>query len=508
MSSIAIINRFDGGNSEDIRTTSTNESDSSVNFDIISNPHLLRAFPDQVAETISTGSTVITDFQITDVITVQIANALKLVALGRESAASSKLSFFTKDTPISTAWAKIATIANTETPQAGTLVEYKGQAYAVGNSATAHLYQFTTGASATDIGSMGTRDTETPKPFVHPEDNILYIGINNTIYTYNGTALALGLTLPTNVKITSLTNSGGYLAIAVRKVSFDSQLNALSTGSSLVYLWGRDTSLTTLQEIINWGTGDLMVLENINETLIGISQTKTIGAYDTIINYSYNIKIYNGGHPVLVKEFLMTTSNVLRHWKAKQYNKLYFCFDTDDAIYSCGLNKLGQYFVTKEKYLLNGNIITGTLNNFSIIGDIMFASYTDGGVAGYFTRTSDATYVNSSVYTTSINPAMAVGDRYENKQLVSVQIAYECNSTNGNITVGYYCEDESGTRFGTLQPILNITKTATGQYVSVAEADVNGDQFLTGREYKFRIATTGDVRIKELRYKYNKMNTI
>jgi hypothetical protein len=103
---------------------------------------------------------------------------------------------------------------------------------------------------------------------------------------------------------------------------------------------------------------------------------------------------------------------------------------------------------------------------------------------------------------------MAVGDRYENKQLVSVQIAYECNSTNGNITVGYYCEDESGTRFGTLQPILNITKTATGQYVSVAEADVNGDQFLTGREYKFRIATTGDVRIKELRYKYNKMNTI
>jgi hypothetical protein len=505
-----IINTFDGGHAEDVRTFSTNQCQESNKFDIFSNPHTLRPYSDQVAETISTGSAIMTDFQITDVVPMSISNAIKLVGLGRESAASGKLSFFTKDSPITSSWAKIATVPNSETPQPGTLVEYKGQAYAVGNTSTAKLYQFTSGTSITEIGTLGSvRDTTTPKPFVHPEDNILYIGVNNTIYTYNESSLVLGLTLPSNVKITSLTSFGGYLAVACKKVSYDNQFNALDAGRSVVYLWGRDVSLSTLQQIVDWGDGSLEVLENINETLVGVSAVKTVGTYDTITNYNYKVKIYSGGVPQIVKDFNVSNTNVLRPWKAKQYDKLYFGFDTDNNIHVCGKNKNGQWFVTKDKPITTtGSFITGTLNGFSIIGDILFTSYTDGGIAGYFTRTSDSTFTSQSVYLTTINPKMPTEDRYEEKRLVSVQIAYQLNSSSGIAGLGYYCEDRAGTSRGTLQEVISETKTVAGDYIFTANSHTDGTAFLTGREYQFRTFSTGDVRIKEIKYKYEKVNTI
>lgn len=501
-----IINKFDGGHAEDIRTFATSECESSTNFDIVTNPHLLRPFTDPVAETITGGSGVMTDFQVTDVLAVDISGTTKLVGWGRESAASTKASFFTKgsSSDITSAWAKTVTTGGTDTPIAGTLIEYKGSAYAV--SSTSNLIKFTSGTTYTSIGTIGAVLTQTAKPFVHPEDNIMYLsgglGQAYTVAKYDGSTLSTNaITLPSNVTITSFANWGTYLAIACKPTS--------GVGRSVVYLWGRDTSLTTVQGIIDWGDGALEILENVNEILVGVSAIKQVGSYDTITNYNYQVKVSSGGSVEVIKDFVVTNTNVLRHFKAKQYNKLYFGFDTDNAIFVCGKNKEGRWYVSKDRYLTpTGSTITGVLQNISIVGDILFASYTDGGIAGYLTRTSDSTYAATSTYLSTINPNMPIADRYENKKLVAVQIAYKLNSSSGTVGLGYYCENDAGTSGGSLQTIISTSKSASGDYVTTAQAHSNGTPFLTGREYQFRITSVGDIRIKEVKYKYEKLLTI
>lgn len=59
MSNTVTINTWDGGHAEDIRTTASNECESVVNFDILTNPHKLIPYSDPVAET-SSGT--ITDY--------------------------------------------------------------------------------------------------------------------------------------------------------------------------------------------------------------------------------------------------------------------------------------------------------------------------------------------------------------------------------------------------------------------------------------------------------------
>ena len=67
----AIINRFDGGMASDLRTTSTNQCASSVNFDISTNPHKLKPYSDPIAETHASGP--MTDYAITDVAVLNIS---------------------------------------------------------------------------------------------------------------------------------------------------------------------------------------------------------------------------------------------------------------------------------------------------------------------------------------------------------------------------------------------------------------------------------------------------
>ena len=75
----AILNRFDGGIAEDVRTTSTNQCASSVNFDTQTNPHKLIPYSDPVAETHAGGTT--TDYNITDVAVVNVSSVPTIYSL-------------------------------------------------------------------------------------------------------------------------------------------------------------------------------------------------------------------------------------------------------------------------------------------------------------------------------------------------------------------------------------------------------------------------------------------
>lgn len=498
------INRFDGGLAEDVRTSSTNQCEVSANFDISTTPHLLRSYQDQTAETISTGTTVMTDYAITDVLPINFSGTVKLVGWGRVSSSDTSAAFFTKTSPISTAWTYVVgtTGGGNGTAAPGTLIEYKGDAYAVTRQPS--LIKFTSGTTFTTVANTGAQNSDyfVCKPFVHPEDNIMYLASAYTIATYDGSTLTTNvLVLPSNMTITSLTNWGGYLAIACKPTS--------GSGRSLVYLWGRDTSLATLQGIIDFGDGALEILENVGEVLYGISQVKEVGSFDTITNYKYKIRAYTGGYPQVVKDILRTDTSLLRAWKAKQNDKLYFSFDNESTIFVFGKNKAGEYFVNNDRFLTpTGSTINGTINNFSIVGDTLFTAYTDGGVVGYLTRTNENVFANTSSYTTTVNPGMTEGDRFTKKQLKAIQVSYrvglaDSGAQSSSVTLGYYVDSKS-----TLYNIITDTKTSVGNYVTTAHCQEDGKPFNAGYEYQFNVTETGDARIKEIKYIYDVLLSI
>lgn len=107
----------------------------------------------------------------------------------------------------------------------------------------------------TTVGNVTTPISSVAQGLIGTDDN-LYLPYNNILVRVypSGTVQDQALKLPTNLKITSIANWGKYLAIGTApKSSFN--------GVSKVYLW--NFTSPDIQEVIDWGEGDLRVLENI-----------------------------------------------------------------------------------------------------------------------------------------------------------------------------------------------------------------------------------------------------
>lgn len=500
--------KWDGGHADDIRTPSIDECESSVGFDILSNPYKLVPFPDSVAETHGSGT--IADIQTADVDVTAIGSDYKPIAIGENLDVSADLTFYKKYTSdISSVWAKIDTVAGSYTLVKRSLVFYKGEAYAVGLNGTSYrLFKLASdGFTLSTIGTVTTTTGNFIRPFVHPLDNILYMVIGTTISTYDGTTFATNTSiLPSGMNPSSITDYGQYLAIAMYPKS--------GNGSSIVYLWGRDTTINTLQGVINFGEGIILVLENLDNMLFAVTQTQ--GNFSRTLRNKVVIKQYAGGAVNVLKTLTVTSGSVItkktvQTSKVKNDNKIYFCLNNDDAVYIIAKNKSGRYIVTKERYYQNGTVNTpGTFSDvepnviISMIGDTLWVSMQVTGSytwSQYRSKSNEdtLTYATSSVYKTLINTNMPLDDRYKLKHLKSVQIAYT-GKTSGTIKVKYSVDGSA------MADVISEITTAI-EDVKQASQDTSGNPLLSGREFQFQIESTGGVEIKELKYEYTVLNS-
>jgi len=367
------------------------------------------------------------------------------------------------------------------------MVEYQGKLYALTSSNLVELTDLSTITSKGNI--VGTQNANGVKPFVHPQDDILYFANANVVGKYDGTTFTgTAYTVPDSMVITSLTSYGAYLEVACKPIT--------GKGNSVSFHWNRDTTNTLASGIVDWGDNSLEILENIGEVLVGVSSTKNVGDFSTNNTCKYSIGLFSGGTVQYFAEFTRDSYYVLKPYKAKNTNKLYFGFDQDNVIYTVTKNKSNRWTVSGESYITpNGSFPTGALTGISLVSDTLFTSYTDD-VSGYLARTS-TTYNNNCVYITTINPLMAEGDRNKLKKLLKVRISYNVKSANGTVEVGYY-NDETGV----LRNVISKTQSTTGQYTTKEVKAENGAPFFDAIEYKFRISTTGNVEVKELAYWY------
>lgn len=492
--SIATQNKFDGGKAEDIRSFSTDQCQESYNNDLYMNPHKITPIRDSVSETTSSGA--MTDIQISDVGTSVISSNVYLTAVGYESAVSQKPAFYIRTSGMTGNWTQQA--VGTGTYQQGSMVVYKTAAFAVGyNGSTQYTLQRYDAAGV--VTTVGTTTVSTPigtsypvpRPFVHPEDNILYFCVSNVISKWDGTTYTNYTSiLPSGYDVTSLTNYGSYLVIAMRPRN--------GVGKSVAYLWGRDGTINTLQATIDFGDGDLNIVENIGNILVGIVYPQTYSNYTSIINNKINIKVYSGGAVDTVKSFNITGTSSYGIAKMKNMGKLYFGVceaGSETNMWSVYKNKEGTWVSHRERYLYDGSTTTvQSVVSLTSVGDYIYSAfYLNSG--GFTLRATTTSYLNTSKYITLINPCMPVEDRNDEKQLVGIQVNYTGKSS-GTIGVKYSSDGSA------LTSIMSESTTATESLKTATQEITNGASLAPGYEFQFQLETTGGVEIKSYTYKY------
>lgn len=474
MNTKVIINRWDGGHAQDIRNHSTNEAEEVINFDLFSNSHYLQPLRDSDTETVASGT--LSDYRISDVIRI---DSIGYVAVGRKSTGSANPKFF-KKTSLTDTWS-LSSEDSSGVITDNSLVEYKGNAYATRTDASGYVVLQYTGSALSSVGTV-TDSGAICKMFVHPEDNILYGVAGNTIFKYDGTTFTeVDSILPNNTTYYSITDYGSYLAIA-----------GYRNGKSLVYLWGRDTTLNTLQGVVDFGDGQLKIIENIDNTLVGVLQLNQFTSADSIISPKLFVKQWAGGSVEVLKEITMSTSYSLSISKTKSKGKLYFSAEVD-TVHVVGKNESGQWFVSDSAYIANGTNMQ-TLLGIAIVNDILFTCWSSSGVNYFYRTKSTSSFSNTSKYKTTINPSMILEDRYEDKQLMGVYIAYT-GASSGTTVVKYAVDG------GSMTTVISDTN-ATGEKIKYATSENDGKPLISGREFQFQIESTGGAKIKELGYYY------
>ncbi len=328
----------------------------------------------------------------------------------------------------------------------------------------------------------------------HPTDDVHYIPYNNKIAANdNGAWNLTALTLPSYLYITSICAYRNFLAIACAPTD--------ANGNSVVFLWNRDTSLTVLSETIDWGEGIIKVLEELGGDLVGISYS---GNSSTRFNSRVIFRYYTGYGAEKIAEFVGGTSSVtLPIAKQRINNRLHFMMQISlngsvrEGVFSVGRSPGQPYSIIHERSANNDTALVTSSNLFDFIyvGDFLFQAYLTNSVYGMSKTDSSANYTASAVYETEINEGMDAEDRKEIKQLTSVGALYERLPASGQVVVQYRVDGGSW--------ITIFTETTDSvTYTEPKVRAANGSEFSKGKDYEFRITSTGGAEVVGVTYKY------
>lgn len=489
----AVVREFDGGITSDPRSTATNVGRIVKHFDILTSPGGLTPYRSMETETVNAATYQIENF---------VAAGTTLYGLGVVSG-TAKAQVFSKTDFTDMTWATPANDQSSAGARATSVFVY----YAL----TGKIYGLRAGTSVwsfrTDAGGWNDTDTSisyttAAQGLVHSKDDILYIPYDNKIASNNnGSWNTAALTLPNYYVITSICELGNYLAIGCRPLD--------SGRNSRVFLWDRDSTVNTLSESIDWGPGSLYALDELEGELVGISISgnTSADARSRITFRSYQ----SGG---TARPFKVLTSSapdsgaILSQVKQKARDRMFFMLSQtldgtyQRGIWSAGRSAPGKPLTVALDYLPNNDTaiaVGDVLNNFFIVNDILFASFTVGNNDVFAKSDDQANYTATSIWESAINPNMPVAHRILSKKLLAVGVSMEPLTAGQQVVLKYRVD-------GSAWSAAILTETTVGQVVSEA-ASLAGSSFTDGREFEFRVESTGGAVITALSYRYEEMKT-
>lgn len=512
-----IIRRWDGGVAQSERPETINEHlnnndtfpGSNGGFNVFADPFkLTKLTSPSVNETASGASVTSGECPVFDA--AKRGTDGLIIGYGSTSFSGSGVArFYRKDTSITGNWVQnSASGLGVELPNGAYCVLYKDLFFGISSNAAstnARLYRYDTDSTQTLIDTVSDYAAGAlPKPVVHSQDKKLYYASNKTVRVYDGSSAAAGIT--TDFPIISLCEYGAYLAIACQT----------PTGG-IVYLWGRDTALTTFQDVIKVDNGKLQVLENVDGYLVAVTQTpySPFSAFTAIpVVYSYagtvNVRMYLGGVMKLIKKATLgnneqNSTQKLLTLKFVKDNKLFFSTNSN-FLWAFGANRNGEYILARDQQIAYTNRIMDTLHGMFALGEYVFGLQltTTGSPSNGLLQRTDATFgSDSSYYTTTINPAMPIEDRAKLKKLKSVYLKGTSLTTSGTVNLKYSYDAN-----GYTQDVINESITSVRPKFFETSAQLDSEQFAETRDLTFQIGVTGQIDITELGYEYDTIDTI
>lgn len=380
-----------------------------------------------------------------------------------------------------------------------TLLE-PGYNYSTGTKNTTTSSATGTGCTigVTTVANTSVNITSVAQGIIAKDDNgyIFYNNIVVRIYP-SGTVQDQALKLPTNLKITSVCNFGNYMAIGCSSTS-------IYNGISKVYLW--NLTSPDVQEVIDWGEGELRVLENIEGMIVGVTD-RYLNNASGAGRGSMIIQGYTGGSPQVLKEVFTSalTSITMPLSKAVKNNRLFFCakIKTNDAgteynegIWSFG-RKNSAYPYSLSLDYIDENVTSSGIQSFGSAGNYFFISHSaDGSID----KINDAaTYAFTSILETQI---YNFGDYDVEKKLERFKVSFRKMASGESITVKYKVDGAtSWTTIGTFDTDDALSHTFLRE-------EANNVDFKSGKEFKFQITSTGGAEITGYHIIASTMSTI
>ncbi len=330
---------------------------------------------------------------------------------------------------------------------------------------------------------------------VHYADDILYLPYDNIIASFDGSNWDdTALTLPDKYQITSIIAFGNYLAIACRPKLGEG-------GNSVVYLWDKDSSLTTISESIDWGVGDLQVLNVVDGFLIGVANDNANTSFNNDDTAKMTIKAYSGGDFKTIFEYYtpqgLSDPVVFVEPKINFINdgKLYFSayFWGDSAtqltgLFSLNRGRAGNFNVCVERIATDDNSET-RLYSAAIAGDNTFFVHTN--TENTLTRTTTS-YTATSVAETQI---IATENSSITKKLLGITVMTDPLPTAGQVVLKYKKDEESS--WTTI--FTNTTDNSISH--SAINIESTGDTLSQYKEIQLRIESTGGAEPTGLKFK-------
>lgn len=491
------VNQFNGGISDDVRKESGTEFIVSKHFDIFSNPKRLTPYRSLEADT-NDGSTAtgMKQYSVQDFL--YASSSSKLYGLGKNGSNQTKIVY--KDDATTGNWILPANSEGNATVLNGCLVEYKD--YLWGFQGTNQVFKWGTLSgtpSITDsVNTTGVTITSIAQGVIAKDDN-LYLPYNNKLgrVTSGGTYNDAVLTLPSNFKITSICNYGNYLAIGCSPVS-------IYNGVSKVFLW--NLTSPDVQEVVDWGEGELRVLETVEGYLVGVTD-RYLNSSAGAGKGSMIIQVYSGGSPQVVKEIFTQKLNgkSIPLSKAVRNNRLFWSAkimtnsagtEYDEGIWSFG-RKNASYPFAITLDIIDENVTTSGIQSFGIAGNYFFVSHSGDGSID---KTNDAsTYAFSSICESLI---YNFGDSDTDKRLDTLKVSFRKLVSGETITAKMKVDDAtSWTTIGTYSTVGKVSKTFT-------QIESTGVAFPSGKEFKFRFESTGGGEITGFKAKASVLNTL
>lgn len=378
-----------------------------------------------------------------------------------------------------------------------TLLE-PGYNYSTGTKNTGTSSSTGTGCTigVTTVANTNATITSVAQGLVAKDDN-LYLPYNNILARVypSGTVQDQALKLPTNLKITSLTNFGNYLAIACAST-------ASYNGISKVFLWNLYSP--DVQEVIDWGEGELRIIENIEGMIVGVTD-RYLNNSSGAGRGSMIIQGYSGGFPQVLKEIFTTklTGISIPLSKTVKNNRLFFSAkimtnasgtEYNEGIWSFGRKNINFPYSLSLDYI-DENVSTSGIQAFGSAANFFFISHSADGSIDKIDDT--ATYSFDSILETQI---FNFGETDIEKRLDSVKVSFRRMLSGESITVKYKVDDATTwTTIGTYSTADKIS------YTFLKEATA---EFKSGKEYKFRFESTGGAEITGYTILATLLNTV